>query len=375
MRAAILTTLCCVIACSTPRDFPVGTVDGGPGRDAALDVGAAGRRDASPAGGGSAGAIAGDAGGGMGGAAGAAGTSGSMGGTTGGAGGVGGAVPDGTGVLSISNEGGSISPEPGRGMITIKFTEPMDRVATVMSYESAVPASKLTFTWADDQTLVIGVLETLPFGTGDAKVAATVIRVTLTARTKAGQTLKPRSWQFTTWRYVNLVLPFAPAASGRIGKSAGAYVGDGKLTVGGPEQHRAFVSFDLAGMPVVQEVRDLQVKLFQARVVGSPYDLNSADFTNGAKIQQAKWTAFAVNGALYDVTALGHESSLLPQNPTLEWKSARLDEAAPLLTSPGPFAQFRVSNAKDDPPSTAAVIEFDTTPPNAPALVVIAWVI
>jgi hypothetical protein len=144
------------------------------------------------------------------------------------------------------------------------------------------------------------------------------------------------------------------------------YLQDGKLSVGGTAQYRAFVTFDLTGLPVVKEVRELNVRLYQTSVAGS-YD--------GAIADDGRWTAWSSFGALYDLATFNHAATLTPQTATTEWKSARIDAAGAALLAPAAASnhvQFRVKSVM---PASGTAIEFDTAGATAPQVVVAAWVI
>lgn len=179
----------------------------------------------------------------------------------------------------------TISPKDGKQGVLVDtplalaFSEPMDTDSVESAWISAsLPAADMVFSWDETQTvLTVDASAALQYAYGGVDVEPNIYFISLdvTATDVEGDALAARvDSLFYTARDITMRTPATTGVSAGTGSFNGASttpvlrVGDGAAG----ETWRAFVSFDLSGLPDdIIEWKTVGLFARQVRVVGTPY--------------------------------------------------------------------------------------------------------
>jgi hypothetical protein len=172
--------------------------------------------------------------------------------------------------------------------IVITFSEPMERVSTQASYQSAgLPAGDVTFSWNDEST-VLTIKPNAPLlyaiGVNDPTTIVAksyAFSLTNTAKDTGGNALAELSSSFTTLREAHVSFKSQPTLNGwvsstgllSLGSDSGViYVGDGSDN----RSYAGFVSFDLSAIPSSVSgtfIKRADLGMYKQGVANDPYFL------------------------------------------------------------------------------------------------------
>jgi hypothetical protein len=207
--------------------------------------------------------------------------------------------------------------------ITIKFSEPMNKIATQLAYTSTDLPS-VQFTWSENDTT----LEIDPVG--DLNYISTgkeySFSLGATATDLAGDALSPINSTFRTFKELTTTLKSDAARDGWI-RSDNAVDTTSKLNVGDSTfvdnaQYKSYLSFDLSslevsGLTLSDRIILAKLRLFQDFPVGLPYT-NLA--FNGKKLMAAHVNYGNTLDAIDFNTSILGEFNTTIDDTDLEWK-------------------------------------------------------
>jgi hypothetical protein len=193
-------------------------------------------------------------------------------------------------VLSVSPADGAVGVKSDASIV-IRFSEPMDRLATQAAYQSeSVPSGSVTFSWNDESTeLTVLPDAPLEYSTGDdpelVEARSMSFFISASAANAAGNHLaQPYEFSFALLRQIELTL-FAVqdrdlSGSFRSNDTYGAgqcardqvnmCVGD--VRVGGAsEQYKGFISFELVDVPDAVQDFSALLSLEITGMAGNPF--------------------------------------------------------------------------------------------------------
>lgn len=183
-------------------------------------------------------------------------------------------------IVSVSPSDGSVGVTADTDLV-IEFSEPMDKVATQASYQSAdIPSGGVTFSWnAEGTILTIDPVADLAYATGptpDAVAAASFsFTISQVAADEAGNALaEPATTTFDTLRRIEHALEPIPSLCGLVRSDTGlvgtsTWVGD----TSGNGQYKGFATMDIAPLPeniVLFEEATLRLDQLSSGL-GNPY--------------------------------------------------------------------------------------------------------
>lgn len=208
---------------------------------------------------------------------------------------------------------------PRTGIITVEFSEPMDKAATQAAFDITLPASANvgTFSWsADGKTMTFTPAASFDYGT----IAAW--KVTVAARDLAGNTLQLQvSRGFFVINEGFAVLDSVPGIDGYVTNGGSSYTTSGYVYFGDSMQnvaYRGFLSFDLSPLPsTLTTIKSALVYVYLASVSGAPVTA----LGGGPRLEHVDI------GASLDATDYGSpnvagpgEYGALPSTTTTNWK-------------------------------------------------------
>lgn len=198
--------------------------------------------------------------------------------------------PAGPVILSVSPADGAIGVE-NDASIVIRFSVPMDRLATQAAYQSeSVPSGSVTFSWNDASTeLTVSPDAPLSYSTGDDPELVEARRVSFFISASAADAdgnhlTQPHEFSFALLRQIELTL-FAVQDRDLSGsfRSNDTYgggqcardeinmcVGDVRVN-GESEQYKGFISFELVDVPEAAQGLSALLSLEITAMAGNPF--------------------------------------------------------------------------------------------------------
>jgi Bacterial Ig-like domain len=209
--------------------------------------------------------------------------------------------------------------------ITIKFSEPMNKIATQQAYTSN-DMPNMTPTWSENDTI----LEIDPVGDLNYTSTGKVYSFSLggAATDLAGNALSPIASTFRTFKELNAILKSDAARDGWVRSdnefdSAGTrlYIGDSTLVDNA--QYKSYLSFDLSSLEVTglttsDRLTSAKLRLFQG---DAPDGLPYSNLALGGKKLIATHVIYgsSLNGSDFNTSVLGEFDTTI-DDADLEWK-------------------------------------------------------